>query len=227
MQRYKEIVTWLLAFVLAFSLVGCSGVSESTSNESDKKIDQKENTNKKEEKDSKEKQEAEVAQTEPAPGNEQTPAAPPAPAVQQQAAKTEVNSNKQATNNTQPAQQPQAPSAPAPSQQPPAQVTKPEPVHAVTISIIGHKGQKILDPTQVNINAGDTVLDALLKTGKDVVKSGSGATAYVEGIENLYELDYGSQSGWTYKLNGTQVQKSADVVEMKDGDQIVWVYVEG
>jgi hypothetical protein len=110
--------------------------------------------------------------------------------------------------------------------------TKSSPIQEnVSITIIGSKEIGVILPkSKVIIKTGDTVLDVLLKSAKDnhidVEYSGSGAMTYIEGIYNLYEFDYGPKSGWNFKLNGTIVSKSSDMVKVKKDDHIEWVYSE-
>ena len=47
---------------------------------------------------------------------------------------------------------------------------------------------------------------------------------YVEGINQLYELDCGKNSGWMYSVNGTFPNYGASAYKPKDGDVILWVY---
>lgn len=106
-----------------------------------------------------------------------------------------------------------------------------EPEQTVTITIIGSDDIGIIvDQQKISLEAEDTVLDILLKAAEnnhfDVEYSGSGAMAYIEGIDNLYEFDYGPKSGWNYKLNGTVMNKSSDAVKVKKDDVIEWVYSE-
>jgi hypothetical protein len=101
----------------------------------------------------------------------------------------------------------------------------------VTITIIGSNDLGvILNKTKIVLKENDTVLDILLKAAEnnhfDVEYRGSGAMAYIEGIDNLYEFDYGPRSGWNYKLNGTVMNKSSDAVKVKKDDVIEWVYSE-
>jgi hypothetical protein len=110
--------------------------------------------------------------------------------------------------------------------------TKPSSIKEnVTIMIIGSKEIGVILPkSKVIIKNGDTVLDVLLKSAKDhhfdVEYSGSGAMAYIEGIYNLYEFDYGPKSGWNFKINGSIVNKSSDMVKVKIDDYIEWIYSE-
>ena len=48
---------------------------------------------------------------------------------------------------------------------------------------------------------------------------------YVEGIGHLYEMDAGKRSGWTYYVNDEMPDVGCSKYELKDGDQIRWVYV--
>ncbi|WP_258000411.1 DUF4430 domain-containing protein [Bacillus sp. Marseille-P3661] len=86
----------------------------------------------------------------------------------------------------------------------------------------------ILNPTQVLFEKGDTVLDVLKKVTKEkriqMEYQGSGPTAYIEGIQNLYEFDKGPKSGWMYNVNGTFKKMGAGTAEVKAGDRIEWVY---
>lgn len=102
-------------------------------------------------------------------------------------------------------------------------------VKTVNITIVGPKDKgMLLKKKSVKINAGDTVLDVLLAAvgTNNVDYSGSGASAYVRGIDNIYEFDYGQTSGWNYKRNGIMTQKSCGVVKVNAGDTIEWIYKE-
>ncbi|MBT2658209.1 DUF4430 domain-containing protein [Bacillus sp. ISL-18] len=106
-------------------------------------------------------------------------------------------------------------------------VPAPKPVTTVTLSIVGPKDKgTILAPTKVKINDGNTIFDVLKRTNIDIDSSGSGATAYIEGINNIYEFDYGAKSGWVFKLNGASITKSIGVIKVKAGDRIECYYTE-
>ncbi|MFD2333526.1 DUF4430 domain-containing protein [Cohnella sp. GCM10020058] len=49
-------------------------------------------------------------------------------------------------------------------------------------------------------------------------------SAYIEGINNLYEFDCGELSGWMYKVNGWFPNYGSSRYELKQGDVIEWVY---
>lgn len=103
------------------------------------------------------------------------------------------------------------------------------PVNEVTISIKADAETGfILKATKVSIEDGDTVLEVLKKVTKQnhiqMEYSGGGATAYIEGIQNLYEFDKGPKSGWMYSINGAFMKKGAGTTEVKPGDKIEWAY---
>ena len=64
----------------------------------------------------------------------------------------------------------------------------------------------ILQNMKVEFSEGDTVFDILVKVtrkkGIHMEYRGSGSNTYIEGINNLYEFDGGSNSGWMYSVNG-------------------------
>ena len=125
-----------------------------------------------------------------------------------------------------------APAKPAAAPKPPAPkpVVKPPALdHTVVLSITGPKDKgTLLSSRKVEFTEGNTILDILLKAaGKSNVDySGSASTAYVEGIDGIYEFDYGPMSGWIFKQNGAGIPKSAGAIKVKDGDRIECIYKE-
>ena len=85
----------------------------------------------------------------------------------------------------------------------------------------------ILDRVSMPIHAGDTVfnvLTAAVRThGIHMEYTGaSESTAYVCGINHLYEYSHGELSGWLYTLNGETLSTGCGSCPVKDGDEIVW-----
>lgn len=70
----------------------------------------------------------------------------------------------------------------------------------------------------------DATLHILKERGIQYSVRGSGSSAYVEGINNLYEFDDGPLSGWLAKKNGKSIKQSAGVTSVNDGDAIQWIY---
>lgn len=88
----------------------------------------------------------------------------------------------------------------------------------------------VLATTTVAFDDGDTVLDVLKEVTKengiqmefeDVAAYDGG---YVEGIDNLYELDCGDGSGWEYFVNDWNPNYGCGNYVLTDGDVIVWSY---
>lgn len=89
----------------------------------------------------------------------------------------------------------------------------------------------ILAPTPYKFAEGETVYDCLYNTcrSKDIQMESSEdsiyRSRYVEGIGHLYEMDAGKRSGWTYCVNGEMPDVGCSKYELKDGDEIQWIYV--
>ena len=49
-------------------------------------------------------------------------------------------------------------------------------------------------------------------------------SSYIEGINNLYEFDCGSLSGWMYEVNDWFPNYGCSRYEVKNGDVIEWQY---
>ncbi len=49
-------------------------------------------------------------------------------------------------------------------------------------------------------------------------------SAYIEGINNLYEYDVGELSGWMYKVNDWFPNYGCSRYQLKDGDVVEWLY---
>ncbi len=99
----------------------------------------------------------------------------------------------------------------------------------IVLSIVISDSEIPLPPTEVEIEEGDTVLDVLIKmTKREKIqmdyRGGRGATAYVEGIDNVYEFDRGQGSGWMYRVNGVFPDRGVGVVPLLPGDCVEWLY---
>lgn len=49
-------------------------------------------------------------------------------------------------------------------------------------------------------------------------------SAYIEGIDNIYEFDAGDLSGWVYEVNGWFPNYGCSRYQLKDGDVVKWLY---
>ncbi len=160
---------------------------------------------------------------------EQTPETPAGLAVPTEAAKKHPASNAQ--------QSPTSPSGnaqkenpnPAGNGQTPPPAQNESQKQIATLSIVADQERgTVLAPTRVEVKEGETVLDLLKRLTRNnkiqLEYSGFGATAYVEGIDNLYEFDRGGKSGWMYRVNGKFPDKSAGAYPVASGDLIEWLY---
>lgn len=77
---------------------------------------------------------------------------------------------------------------------------------------------------------GESVFNLLLREMKlngihfEFVNTPLYKTAYIEGISNIYEFDFGELSGWMYKVNGVFLRYGCSSYILKEGDRIEWVY---
>lgn len=108
-------------------------------------------------------------------------------------------------------------------------------VGTVTVSIrcdtVKESGEKhipsdgvILKETKVKIGNGDTVYDVLAAVCKENGILFSANMGYIEGINNLYETDFGDSSGWIYFVNGESPSVGCESYALADGDEIKWCY---
>lgn len=87
----------------------------------------------------------------------------------------------------------------------------------------------ITAPAEYAFSEGDTVLTLLQEVCRTQniqleIDGNTDALAYIRGIENLYELDYGALSGWVYLVNGASPSVGCGQYPLSDGDTIEWVY---
>lgn len=88
----------------------------------------------------------------------------------------------------------------------------------------------ILKPTTVTFNEGESVFDVLQRVCKEnKIHLESSFTplynsAYIEGINNLYEFDCESLSGWMYEVDGWFPNYGCSRYEVKNGNVIEWQY---
>ncbi|MBE7032271.1 MAG: DUF4430 domain-containing protein [Ruminococcaceae bacterium] len=88
----------------------------------------------------------------------------------------------------------------------------------------------ILDTKEVRFSDGDTVFDILKAVTKkeqihlEFVMTPAYNSAYIEGINNIYEFDGGELSGWTYRVNGINPNVGCSECAVKSGDVIEWLY---
>lgn len=88
----------------------------------------------------------------------------------------------------------------------------------------------IYGPKTVTFSEGESVYDILqreMKNNRIQMESEFTAmynSAYVQGINNLYEKDCGQWSGWMYEVNGWYPNYGCSRYQVQDGDNIEWHY---
>jgi hypothetical protein len=88
----------------------------------------------------------------------------------------------------------------------------------------------IFPATVVTFNEGESVFNVLQREMKragihmEFENTPIYNSAYIEGINNLYEFDVGELSGWMYKVNGWYPNYGCSRYQVKDGDLIEWNY---
>ena len=88
----------------------------------------------------------------------------------------------------------------------------------------------ILREVTVEFEEGETVFDVLNRVCKqyniqiEYSWTPMYDSYYVEGINNLYEFDCGSESGWMYKVNGWFPNYGCSSYYLTGGENIVWCY---
>ena len=109
----------------------------------------------------------------------------------------------------------------------------------ISISCDTVKGEKdyipadgvVLKPTEITLSAGSTAYDQLVEACKshgihlDKEESVFGS-AYVKGLANIYEFDFGDLSGWMYCVNGEYSKVGAEEYKLRAGDSVEWRYTK-
>lgn len=78
--------------------------------------------------------------------------------------------------------------------------------------------------TTVTVTEGETVMDVLRRACSDANVIVDASSGYVRGIQNIYERDCGTTSGWMYCVNGVYPNYGAASYVLKEGDSIQWNY---
>lgn len=88
----------------------------------------------------------------------------------------------------------------------------------------------IFPAAEVVFHEGESVFNVLQREMKknkihmEFVNTPSTNSAYIEGINNIYEFDCGQNSGWTYKVNGKSPNYGCSRYTLKPGDIVEWIY---
>ncbi len=103
---------------------------------------------------------------------------------------------------------------------------EPEPTSLiVSVTVDGSAAGAGAYSTTLEVAVGASVYDALVASGSNVNARSTVYGAYVAAIDGLAELEHGPMSGWVYAVNGIQPQTACSNYQLKDGDAVVWTYV--
>lgn len=100
----------------------------------------------------------------------------------------------------------------------------------VTLAIRGVESTVICGEQSLTVRENSTVFTVLRdytrQTGLEFSYTGGVKSAYITGIDGLYEFDYGNQSGWLYRVNGdfAAASVSCGSYPVHEGDRIEWLY---
>ncbi|MDR0935520.1 MAG: DUF4430 domain-containing protein [Oscillospiraceae bacterium] len=88
----------------------------------------------------------------------------------------------------------------------------------------------IFPATNVTVYEGESVFNVLQREMKrakihfEFVNTPIYNSAYIEGINNLYEFDAGELSGWLYKVNDWFPNYGCSRYQLKPGDVVEWIF---
>ncbi|MFQ8690121.1 MAG: DUF4430 domain-containing protein [Blautia sp.] len=90
----------------------------------------------------------------------------------------------------------------------------------------------ILEPTEYVLRKGDSVFDILNRATRNEhiqmeyqgAKDNVYGSAYIQGINYIYEFSCGPLSGWMYRVDGEFPGYGISRYELEDGDEIELVY---
>ncbi|MEN2380937.1 DUF5776 domain-containing protein [Lactobacillus helveticus] len=126
------------------------------------------------------------------------------------------------TTNNSPSTTPTLPVAPT------NPVTPSNDAKTITTTISIHADGATIASGSIKVNSGASALDALQafaqQQGLALTYKGSGATAYVTGINGYNAGPAGTMTGWLYSVNGTEPGSSMGAYTLKDGDSISMTY---
>lgn len=82
----------------------------------------------------------------------------------------------------------------------------------------------IILSTTVTVTEGETAYEVLRRACTNAGIPLDASAGYVKGIQNLYEFDCGSNSGWKYTVNGMFPNYGSNAYVLKEGDSVLWNY---
>ena len=101
----------------------------------------------------------------------------------------------------------------------------------IGFAVYGKDGEEIIGELFVysdykkNISVSDLSKDICRELNIPIVFSGmNNMTYYLQGINGLFEFDYGAESGWLYSVNGEFQGTGCGTYILQDSDYVEWHY---
>ena len=86
----------------------------------------------------------------------------------------------------------------------------------------------ILAEEEVLTAEGESAFDQLMTAARkhriQLDFDGTAAGTYVRGIAHIYEYDFGTLSGWMYRVNGVYADVGCSQYPLREGDRVEWFY---
>ena len=86
----------------------------------------------------------------------------------------------------------------------------------------------ILAEEEVLTAEGESAFDQLMTAARkhriQLDFDGTAAGTYVRGIAHIYEYDFGTLSGWMYRVNGVYADVGCSQYPLQEGDRVEWFY---
>ncbi|OBR91261.1 bacterial Ig-like domain (group 2) [Clostridium ragsdalei P11] len=97
----------------------------------------------------------------------------------------------------------------------------------VNAAVVGMYNENLFSPQQIKVKGNATAEDVLKATGLDVEVKDTGMVDSIAGQKNgTDDCNYGSQSGWMYKVNYTTPKNYPKSQSVKDGDYLLFFYAK-
>ncbi|MCL1858547.1 MAG: DUF4430 domain-containing protein [Oscillospiraceae bacterium] len=100
----------------------------------------------------------------------------------------------------------------------------------IGLSVYGKNGEEIIYEMFIDfdykkdISVADLSKDMCRELNIPIVFAGMGSLVYVQGINGLFEFDYGAESGWLYAVNGEFQGIGCGDYVLKNRDYVEWYY---
>ena len=95
----------------------------------------------------------------------------------------------------------------------------------VSVTVDGSAAAAGASSASIRLSRGATAYDALAACGVSFNAKSTSFGMYVSSIGGLAEKEHGAMSGWVYAVNGHEPNTACSNYELRDGDSLVWTYV--